>query len=70
MFAASGDICTALQLVNFWQDVRRDLVERDRIYLPLAECRLDEATLRAWMGGPTCPEFGRMLLPLVERTEA
>ena len=70
MFAASDDICTALQLVNFWQDVRRDLVERDRIYLPLAECRLDEATLRAWMGGPTCPEFGRMLLPLVERTEA
>lgn len=70
MFAASDDICTALQLVNFWQDVRRDLVERDRIYLPLAECSLDEATLRAWMGGPPHPEFGRMLLPLVERTEA
>jgi squalene synthase HpnC len=27
--------CTALQLVNFWQDVRRDLTDRDRIYLPL-----------------------------------
>ena len=26
--------CTALQLANFWQDVRRDIVERDRIYLP------------------------------------
>lgn len=26
--------CTALQLTNFWQDVRRDLAERDRIYLP------------------------------------
>ncbi len=26
--------CTALQLANFWQDVRRDLLERDRIYLP------------------------------------
>jgi squalene synthase HpnC len=26
--------CTALQLVNFWQDVRRDLVDRNRIYLP------------------------------------
>jgi len=35
--AASDAICTGLQLVNHWQDVRRDLLERDRIYLP-AEC--------------------------------
>jgi squalene synthase HpnC len=26
--------CTALQLANFWQDVRRDIADRDRIYLP------------------------------------
>jgi squalene synthase HpnC len=26
--------CTALQLANFWQDVRRDILERDRIYIP------------------------------------
>jgi hydroxysqualene synthase len=32
----SDDICTALQLTNFWQDVRIDL-ERDRIYLPLED---------------------------------
>lgn len=30
----SDATCTALQLVNFWQDVRRDIVERDRIYVP------------------------------------
>ena len=30
----SDHTCTALQLANFWQDVRRDLVDRDRIYLP------------------------------------
>ena len=30
----SDKICTALQLTNFWQDVRRDIVDRDRIYLP------------------------------------
>ncbi|MEM6394138.1 MAG: squalene synthase HpnC [Planctomycetota bacterium] len=30
----SDATCTALQLTNFWQDVRRDLVERDRVYLP------------------------------------
>jgi squalene synthase HpnC len=34
LFAQSDDICTALQLTNHWQDVRRDVLERDRIYLP------------------------------------
>jgi squalene synthase HpnC len=30
----SDHTCTALQLTNFWQDVRRDILDRDRIYLP------------------------------------
>jgi squalene synthase HpnC len=30
----SDQTCTALQLTNFWQDVRRDIADRDRIYLP------------------------------------
>lgn len=30
----SDRTCTALQLANFWQDVRRDILERDRIYVP------------------------------------
>jgi hydroxysqualene synthase len=34
LFSLSDNICTALQLTNFWQDVRIDL-ERDRVYLPL-----------------------------------
>lgn len=29
----SDDICTALQIINFWQDVERDLL-KGRIYLP------------------------------------
>jgi squalene synthase HpnC/squalene synthase HpnD len=33
LFELSDKICTALQLTNFWQDVRVDM-ERDRIYLP------------------------------------
>jgi phytoene synthase len=36
LFELSDNICTALQLANFWQDVRVDL-ERDRVYLPLDE---------------------------------
>src|SRR5262245_10918930 len=34
VFRLSDCICTALQLTNHWQDVRRDIVERDRIYVP------------------------------------
>jgi len=36
LFSLSDNICTALQLTNFWQDAAVDL-SRDRIYLPLEE---------------------------------
>lgn len=32
--ALSDATCTALQLTNFWQDVRRDWLERGRVYIP------------------------------------
>ncbi len=43
----SDEICTALQLTNFWQDVGVDL-KKDRIYLPLDEMQnfgVDEKNL-------------------------
>jgi squalene synthase HpnC len=43
----SNQICTGLQLANFWQDVARDY-EIDRVYLPLSELQkfdLDESCL-------------------------
>ena len=33
----SDAICTALQLINFWQDLSRD-IPRARHYLPIADC--------------------------------
>jgi squalene synthase HpnC len=33
----SDDICTALQLINFWQDLSRD-IPRARYYLPELDC--------------------------------
>jgi squalene synthase HpnC len=66
--------CTALQLVNFWQDVRRDLVERDRVYFPSAETEIDAETLRAWLDrgdDPACRvRFILAMRPLVEKTAA
>ena len=33
-FLPSDQICSALQLTNHWQDVARDMLERNRLYLP------------------------------------
>jgi phytoene synthase len=37
--AASDSVCSALQLVNFWQDVELDYA-KGRIYLPRTRCKL------------------------------
>ena len=47
MFLLSDFTCTALQLANFWQDIRSDY-ERGRIYLPVDDMQkfgVDEATI-------------------------
>jgi len=73
LFRYSDNICTALQLTNFWQDVRRDLIERDRIYIPLLEFKHTEAELRDWMNRPNDPgarlPYILGLRQLVERTD-
>jgi len=46
----SDATCTGLQLANFWQDVRRDLIDRNRIYLPretMDRFNITEAQLHA-----------------------
>lgn len=52
LWEASDALCTALQLTNFWQDVRRDLLERDRVYVPCAEIGIASGQLEAWIRGP------------------
>lgn len=61
--------CTALQLANFWQDVRRDLHDLDRIYIPAESMRrfgVSESQLRA---GEANDAFREMMRFEVERTE-
>ena len=46
---ASDAVCTALQLINFWQDVAID-IDKGRIYLPMEDLRrfgVNEAGIRA-----------------------
>ncbi|MBL8762966.1 MAG: squalene synthase HpnC [Phycisphaerae bacterium] len=70
--AMSDATCTALQLTNFWQDVRRDLLERDRVYLPSEETGIGAAELRVLSERADDPaarvKYIRALRPLVERT--
>ena len=55
----SDAICSALQLINFWQDLGVD-VPRGRYYLPADDCRrfgIDPAAPRAWASNPRAPEL-------------
>ncbi len=65
--ALSDATCTALQLANFWQDVRVDL-KKGRIYLPLEDLdqyHYTEADLRA---GVVNERFRRLMAFQVHRT--
>jgi phytoene/squalene synthetase len=53
--AQSDCICTALQLINFWQDVAIDW-QKDRIYIPQTDFRISKSaktTSRKAAGPPT-----------------
>lgn len=65
----SDAICTALQLTNFWQDVKSDYA-RGRIYLPLEEMRAHGAGETALAKGRSTPEWRSALAAAVRRTRA
>jgi hypothetical protein len=58
---SSDAICSALQLINFWQDIGVDL-PRGRFYLPLADCaahRLAPEDVRPVLATPRRPKRSR-----------
>lgn len=66
-FESSDETCSALQLANFWQDVREDFA-RGRIYLPLDAMRtagVDETTIAS---GRATPAFRALLQEQVAYT--
>lgn len=72
LYAMSDATCTALQLTNHWQDVRRDLLEKDRVYVPSVDTGVTPQTLRDWAARVDDPEarvpYIKMMRGLVERT--
>lgn len=61
--ALSDATCAGLQLANFWQDIRRDLEERDRVYLPREDMAIFGVSvddLRAPSATPALRDLVRM----------
>ena len=59
-FRLSDLTCTALQLANFWQDVREDFA-RGRVYLPQADMRRFGVTDETIKQGIATPEFRALM---------
>lgn len=72
----SDAICTALQLTNHWQDLRRDLLDRDRIYIPAEMIEIDNfedrfriTATQGWASDARFLEESRVLIrACVDRT--
>ncbi len=67
-YPASDSICTALQLVNFWQDVHRDY-ESGRIYLPYDTRTKYGVTNEILKSGKATDGYRSLLKELCDDTE-
>ncbi len=60
-FRLSDATCSALQLANFWQDVRNDFEARDRVYLPQDDMECFGVTDATIAAGVATQEFRALL---------
>lgn len=67
--AESDAICTGLQLVNFWQDVRVDW-HKQRVYLPQEDLRRHGVTEDELAACRLTPQWRELMAFQVERTRA
>ncbi len=63
----SDNICTGLQLANFWQDVGVDL-GKNRLYIPLSEMERHGYTEAEWRGRVLNDRFRALMKSLVAMT--
>lgn len=67
--AQSDAICTALQLINFWQDLSID-TSRGRLYVPLEDCHRHQVPAAALLARQETPATQALLADLVGWTRA
>jgi len=68
-FKLSDATCSALQLANFWQDVRVDFA-KDRVYIPQDDMRRFDVTDETIANGVATPEFRALLCHEVDFARA
>jgi squalene synthase HpnC len=68
-FGLSDATCSALQLANFWQDVRVDFA-KGRVYIPQSEMRRFGVTDETIAQGVATPEFRALMRYEVDYTRA
>lgn len=67
--AYSDNICTALQLINFYQDLHSDLNQRKRCYLPLNELEQQQVALEKLMVKHEAPAIQKLISLQIERAQ-
>jgi phytoene synthase len=68
-FRRSDLICSALQFINFWQDVMLDYA-KNRIYLPQQDMQHFGVTEAHLAAEEACPQFRSLMQFQIERTRA
>ncbi len=68
-FRLSDETCSALQLANFWQDVRVDW-KKDRVYFPQEDMRRFGVSDETIDAGMATPEFRALMRHEIESTRA
>lgn len=63
----SDAVCTALQLINFYQDIEQDYVEQDRIYIPQNEL-VDAGLIEKDLVQPDSQKIAPLIRSLYQRT--
>ncbi|MCB9877649.1 MAG: squalene synthase HpnC [Planctomycetes bacterium] len=68
--AMSDRICTGLQLLNHLQDLREDLLERDRVYFPVEELEAEGVAIDDLRADVASPGLRRFVLAEADRLGA
>lgn len=66
----SDKICSALQLINFLQDIQQDLVENSRVYFPLAEMKAAGISIEDLQSQSTEPHVVAFVHQQIKRARA
>jgi len=65
--ADADRICTALQLINFLQDLSQDFIDRGRLYIPQADLTRFGVAETELASGQPCPAVEALLATQIER---